>query len=661
VSRAERLTAEALEASKLRRLGSGGSGDRLDLRLVLRLLWRCLRLLRPVRGHVARLLAGVSLAFLVGLPLGLLFIDVLWTRVLEGEPLTRPEALFFGVEPARFVEVEALPAEARRELARRWIAFGAPLVMLFTGLALAFGYYQIWILQRVNQLLRVELLERLQSLSLRFHAESRIGDAIYRLYQDSAMVTQLIDVLFIQPIQLLARFVVSLALVALIEPLLALLLLALWPPLLALGALFSRRLRTGFRGARESQSRLTSRIQETLAGIRVIKAYGAEGFEQERFERDSREAFAAAFEARSRFAVFKVACFWVVGASMIAGAAWGALHAVGEERLFGVFLLGVLGFSAWNLGVYNWFKAHFGGGASSLRWLFGLWGRTQDVAIGLDRVFAVLDLEPEVQDPPDPVPVPALAQGVSFRQVRFRYQPDRPAVEGVSFEAPVGAVTAVVGATGSGKSTLMALLLRLFDPGEGGIALDGIDLRRFRVAELRSRIAIALQENVLFGTTIRENIRYAVPDAPDARVREAARVACADEFAERLPDAYDTELGERGTRLSTGQRQRLSIARAVLKDAPILILDEPTASLDAETELRVLGNLAAWGRGRVIFLVTHRLSTIRRADQVVVLREGRLVECGAPAELARREGGWLRALLDSEEGAAAARRAAVAS
>jgi ABC-type multidrug transport system fused ATPase/permease subunit len=208
---------------------------------------------------------------------------------------------------------------------------------------------------------------------------------------------------------------------------------------------------------------------------------------------------------------------------------------------------------------------------------------------------------------------------------------------------------AIVGPTGSGKSTLAALLLRLFDPEAGAIEIDGVDLRRFRVASLRRRIAIALQENLLFGATIRENIRYAVPQASDAEVRAAARVACADEFIEKLADGYESELGERGTKLSTGQRQRLSIARAVLKDTPILILDEPTASLDAETELRVLRNLAEWGRGRVIFLVTHRLSTIRRADRVAVLREGRVVEFGGHEELMRIPGGTYRGLVEAEE------------
>jgi ABC-type multidrug transport system fused ATPase/permease subunit len=169
------------------------------------------------------------------------------------------------------------------------------------------------------------------------------------------------------------------------------------------------------------------------------------------------------------------------------------------------------------------------------------------------------------------------------------------------------------------------------------------------VESLRRKIAIALQENVLFATTVRENIRYAVPDASDEAVREAARVACADEFVRELPAGYDTLLGERGTKLSTGQRQRLSIARALLKDTPILILDEPTAALDAETEIRVLRNLHAWGRGRVIFLVTHRLSTIRRADRIVVLRDGRLVEAGSHAELLRREGGAYRRMVEHEE------------
>jgi ATP-binding cassette subfamily C protein CydCD len=214
-----------------------------------------------------------------------------------------------------------------------------------------------------------------------------------------------------------------------------------------------------------------------------------------------------------------------------------------------------------------------------------------------------------------------------------------------------------VGPTGAGKSTLLALLLRLFDPDRGAIEIDGVDLRRLRVASLREQVAIALQENLLFGTTIRENIRYAVPDASDAAVREAARLACAAAFIEALPLGYETPLGERGAKLSTGQRQRLSIARAVLKDAPVLLLDEPTASLDAETEQQVLANLAAWGRRRVILLVTHRLSTVRLADQIVALDAGRSVEIGSHRELMAVAGGAYRRLVEAEALRTAARTA----
>jgi ABC-type multidrug transport system fused ATPase/permease subunit len=444
---------------------------------------------------------------------------------------------------------------------------------------------------------------------------------------------------------MLGRYLFCVVIVAFFDPVLALILVALWPPLLLFGYGFSRPLRVAFRSAREANSALTSRIQETLQGIKVIKAYGAEAIEQQRFETDSRAAFDAAFTARGLLAVFIVVLFWTVATALVASTGLAVLRTVGEDTVF----VAILGFSAWTLGLFNYFKTRFGDGAGQLRQLFRIWGRTQDIAIGLDRVFELLDLEPEVVDAPDAIPIEQVRQGIRYRDVRFRYQPDRPAIESASFEAPVGTISAIVGPTGSGKTTLMALLLRLFDPQEGAIEIDGVDLRRFQTASLRRSVAVALQENLLFGTTVRENIRYAVPDASDAEVREAARIAGADRFIAQLPQGYDTLLGERGTKLSTGQRQRLSIARAILKDTPILILDEPTASLDAETELRVMRNLAEWGKGRLIFLITHRLSTIRRADQILVLKDGRIAETGAHAELVAREGGTYRSLIEAEE------------
>ncbi len=634
------------QSESLRHLGEGSSKDRLHLRLIVAMLWRCLRLLRPMRGHIALLLGGFTGMALVLLPIGLLMLDIFWTRVLQGAALTPLEARLLQLEPALFTAEGLLDADQRRQVVERVVLVGGLLGGVVVPLLLGLFYYRMWILQRVNQVLRIEILDRLQSLSLRFHADSRVGDAIYRLYQDSAMVTQLIEVLFLAPLFYTGRYLFSVGVVALFDARLALVLALAWPPVLLAGAWFSRRMRVGFRRAREANSRLTSRIQESLEGIKVIKAYGLESDEQKRFEWHSSEAFREAFTARNLFAVFQVVLFLLLGTSALAATALATIETLSVSAL-GV---SVMGFTFWNLGLYNAFKMQAGTATDSGRHLFKTWGRVQDVAIGLDRVFEVLDLEIEVKDAPDALPLAPIRSGIRFRNVHFAYHPDRPALQGVDLEAKIGTITAILGPTGAGKSTLMALLLRLFDPIKGSIEIDGVDLRRVQTSSLRRQVSIALQENVLFRDSVRENIRFALPEASDEAVREAARVACADEFIRELPDGYETLLGERGAKLSTGQRQRLSIARAVLKNSPILILDEPTASLDAVTELEIMRRLADWGRDRAIFLITHRLSTVRCADQIAFLHGGRVIERGAHEQLMHRREGAYRALVDSDAG-----------
>jgi ABC-type multidrug transport system fused ATPase/permease subunit len=238
---------------------------------------------------------------------------------------------------------------------------------------------------------------------------------------------------------------------------------------------------------------------------------------------------------------------------------------------------------------------------------------------------------------------------VCFAHVTFGYDAARPVLHDVSFDLRPGTITALIGPTGSGKSTIAALLLRLFDLQSGTIAVDGIPLAQLQLSSVRHHVGVVLQEAVLFQTTIRENIRFGAPDASDADVREAARVACADRFIDALPLGLETTLGERGSKLSTGERQRINVARALLKNPSVLILDEPTAALDTATELDLLRNLAQWGRARTVLIITHRLSTIRRADHIVVLREGRVIEAGTHAMLVASSHSTYRRLVDREE------------
>jgi ABC-type multidrug transport system fused ATPase/permease subunit len=427
--------------------------------------------------------------------------------------------------------------------------------------------------------------------------------------------------------------------------------LLLYASVYGLARWYTPLLRRGFRDARERNSALTSRIQETLSGLRVVKAYGAEAIEQARFEEASRGAFAGAYRARTQLALLGIVAFILSVLPTMLTATFVSVLAHEGSPLAAGWALGFVGFATWNLGAYANVMGQVGRWSGASRRLLGMWARTQDMAVGMERAFTQVDMRPEVADADDAISLPAFEHGVAFRGVTFGYDPARPVLRDVDLVAEAGSITAVVGPTGSGKSTLVSLLLRLFDPDEGCIEIDGIDLRRLQLESLRQNVSIALQENLLFATSIRENIRYAVPTASDEEVRAAARVACAADFIDAQPAGYDTPLGERGARLSTGQRQRLSIARAIIKDSPILVLDEPTASLDAETELQVMQNLAAWGRGRAIFLVTHRLSTIRRADQIVYLRDGQVLESGSHAELMERAEGAYRRFVDLERSA----------
>lgn len=284
----------------------------------------------------------------------------------------------------------------------------------------------------------------------------------------------------------------------------------------------------------------------------------------------------------------------------------------------------------------------------SIRELVDRWTRAQDIAMGLNRVFDILDIEPNVTSKPDAPALGELRREIRFDSVSFAYEPTRPVLQDVSFSVAPGTVTAIVGPTGSGKTSLMSLISRLFDPDSGSVSIDGVDLKDIDLDSLRAGVSVALQENVLFGLSLRDNIRYAVPDATDEVLMEAVRVACVEDYIAGLPDGLDTVLSDRGGKLSTGQRQRLSIARALVKGAPILILDEPTAALDAATEHRVLQRLTEWAKQRAVFLITHRISTIQQADTILYIDQGKLIEQGSHEELMSLQGGAYRAFVETE-------------
>ena len=596
--------------------------DNLDFRQVLRVFLRTWPFIRPSLKHLVVFVCASGIGFLVGAGMTLLLIGLATTGIMSAKPLGPIFIAIYGLDPAMYLNVESLSAEARLGLAWPTVVTAITSAVIFLSFAGSLYYYSVWIFQCINQRMRIQLIDQLQAQSLTYHASAKTGDAIYRLYQDSAMVTAIIRSIFLEPLMFIGRYLTGLFIVAAFSPILSLILLVAAVPIIWLGRRFSSLLRTRFRQAREANAALTSWIQESIQGIRVIKATANESQRVWDFDVRSERALLSAFNSRVSLNVLGILAFAVFGVAMLSIQSYAAALSHVEASVFARDLLLLFGFAMWNFGTFSAATSRTSDAVGSLNALISLWGRAQDMAIGLSRVFEIMDLEPEITDREGAIDMPKFQQEVSFNSVSFSYIKGREVLRDIEFKATVGTVTAIVGPTGSGKSTLMSLLLRLADPDEGSISIDGMDIREFTVASLRHGISIATQENILFSASVLENIRYAAPDATPEEVSAAATVADVHDFIMTLSGSYHTELGQRATKLSSGQRQRLVLARAIVRDSPLLILDEPTAALDAETEISVLNNLKIWGRGRCIFLITHRLSTVRHADQILYIRDG---------------------------------------
>lgn len=608
-----------------------------------------------VGTHLVYYYAINFLQRLIAIVVGLILADLLNQSLLQAEPLAPGLAKLLGYPELATGTIEQLTAEQRHELKWAYVYVALGSFLLQVPLQIINPYYNTWIMQRINQDLRVALISRWHQLSLSYHSDHRTGDSIFRIYQDSAMVTAVVGHMIGMTLAMMSYYS-CVVLVTILNPWLGLAAAVLVIPALLWAAWAMPRMRVRALVYREATSDVTSTIQESFSSVKLIKAFGTAGRAQRRLETDSVVAFNAAFRVKHLIALVTIVMYTVAAVFMAGGTSFMAWWAYQGEPTWFVELLALVGLSfvVWNLASFSWTRDQFHESSGDIRKLLRDWMTAQDLAMGLRRVFDILDIEPDVQDRPDAVSFDGLKREIAFQNVSFAYEPERPVLSDVSFTAIPGSITAIIGPTGSGKSTLMALLLRLFDPDRGSVSIDGRNVADYRIASLRAAIAIALQENVLFAMSVRDNIRYVAPQATEDQIRTAIRVAAMDDYVDGLPNGLDTVLSDRGGKLSTGQRQRLSIARAVVRDTPILVLDEPTAALDAATEHRVMENLATWARGtngrasRAIFLITHRISTIRRADNILYLDGGRIVESGNHDTLMHREGGRYRAFVEAE-------------
>ena len=561
-----------------------------------------------------------------------------------------PEAETAQATPAELL----LEPEQRKTVRNRLGVLFAIGALLMLMIAPGVRVYGTWITQRINQSLRSRMIERAEHLSLRYHSHARTGDAIYRVYQDSAMVTAIIDTIILRPVIALGQMLFSFLVICMFSLVLGAVYLAAIIPMIWLLKVYMPMLQTRSRSARETNSALTSRIQEVFGAIRVIKSNRAEEIIEQRFDEDSTAALNAAFAFRVEFILMATFTMMIAGAAIITAQYLMAGWTLAEQSTAFVGAVALVGFTVWNLGAFQSAATRGTDLTGNGRDMIHVWGMLQDMSVGLDRAFFLLELEPEIVDREDAISLPTPINHIRYENVSFGYLPNMPVLRDITLRANVGTVTAIVGATGSGKSTLMSLLLRLYETDAGIISINDTHLSSIQLDSLRRGVAIALQQNTLFASSVADNIAYAFADASRADVEAAAKVACAHEFIQQMPQGYDTELGERGGDLSTGERQRLSIARAVIRDTPILVLDEPTASLDAETEVAVLENLSDWASERIVFLITHRLSTIRSADQIAFLEDGVIREAGPHDTLMAMGQGRYRAFVLAESAPKAA-------
>jgi ATP-binding cassette, subfamily B, bacterial len=471
--------------------------------------------------------------------------------------------------------------------------------------------------------LRTDIYAHLQRLSLKFHDMRRSSDSSFRVAYDSQSIQTIYNKGFTNIFASIITLIGTFAVMVRIDWQLTLLSLAIVPLLLGAIYFFAHRIRRESTFIQEQESAVLAQAQEGLSSIRMVHAFGREDWEVRQFHLQAHQSL----QANLRLTLTNVNSALVISTLMVMGTA--VMYYVGTLHvLTGTLTLGsLLVFSAYLLMLYQPLESL----------TYTTWAM-EGATAGAKRCFEVLDRQDDVVDSPDAIAITETQGALQFQNVSFGYAQDRPVLHDVDLRIEPNQILAIVGGTGAGKSTLLSLVPRFYDPISGSVFLDGRNLRKITKKSLRAQIGIVLQDTLLFSTTVRENIAYGRPDATEEEIVDAARRAQADEFIRALPDGYSSQVGERGGHLSVGQRQRIGIARAFLKNAPILLLDEPTSALDPATESAIMETIKELMRGRTTLIVTHRLATIHSVDQIVVLERGRIVEQGRGPELVARGG-----------------------
>lgn len=560
----------------------------------LALLRRALGEARSYRQRIVALFAlsllAAPLALLGPVPLKMAVDNVLGSQSLAGFSSALIPG-WFQASPSRLL----------------WLA-AALQVLIVLLIQLQSATSSVWttsIVERLSLEFRARLLQHAQRMSFAFHDERGTADSIYRIQYDAPAISNLAVMTMIPFITSAFTLVAMVYVVVTIDWQLAVVALAISPALYLLARGYQQRMRPRYREVKRLESSALAVVQEVLTSFRVVKAFGTEARENRRYETRSWESA----QARIQLA-FAEGAFGVL-ISVIAAIGTALVLYVGVRNVqAGVLTLGAL------LLVLTYVGQLY----TPLKTISRKVASLQNQLTSAGRVFDLIDQLPEVLERPNAQPLDRARGNIQLVNVSFSYQPEKSVLSGLSFEVEPGTKLGIAGQTGTGKTTLVGLLTRFYDVDSGSIQLDGTDIRDYRLKDLRAQFAIMPQEPLLFSTSIRENIAYARPGASMAEIVDAAQAAGAAEFIAALPDDYDTLVGERGMHLSGGERQRISLARAFLKDAPILILDEPTSSVDIETEAEIMDALTALMHQRTTFMIAHRLSTLQSCDVILRLR-----------------------------------------